>query len=122
MVSFTVAGKYTYNISTRGSGVHPALKFSFMHHDFGPCFVTSLGGLTVVEDTVLKLTNNDPSTIFLSNVGFRRPNTVGGLSTHCSRTRYGIEVPIHFAPQDVKFMHSYSHSSSMELAKLTSTS
>jgi hydrocephalus-inducing protein len=61
MMSFTVAGKYVYNILCRGLGVKPALRFSYMNFDFGPCFITAPGGSTVIEENLLKITNHDPS-------------------------------------------------------------
>jgi hypothetical protein len=48
-----VAGKYEYRIHPRGIGAQPALRFSFMRYDFGPCFLTSPGGTTVVEEVRL---------------------------------------------------------------------
>ena len=103
MLSFTVAGKYVYTIHARGSGVHPALRFAFMHHDFGPCFITSPGGLTVVEDTVLRLTNHDPSNNISIECGFQKTRV---LWVECPPTVLepgaSIDVPIHFAPRDVK--------------------
>lgn len=52
-LSFTVAGKYTYNLSPMGVGVQPALRFSFMQHDFGSCYVTSPGTDVYIEFLVL---------------------------------------------------------------------
>ena len=41
LFTLTIAGKYVYNIIARGRSVQPALNFSFMHFDFGSCFVSS---------------------------------------------------------------------------------
>ena len=60
-ITFTVAGKYAYTLAPRGSGVTPALRFSFMQYDFNTCFVTSPGGSTVVEEAILRVTNHDTS-------------------------------------------------------------
>ena len=103
MLSFTVAGKYTYNIFPRGSGVKPALRFSTMNHDFGPCFITSPGGSTVIEEMQLHIVNHDP----LSNISvecvFQKTRA---LWAECAPTVIPpggvLDVPIRFAPREVK--------------------
>ena len=103
MLSFTVAGKYVFNIVPRGSGVKPALRFSFMHHDFGPCFVTSPGGSTVVEETVLQIVNHDPKSNIAVECTFQKTRA---LWAECAPTVIApggvLEVPIRFAPREVK--------------------
>jgi hydrocephalus-inducing protein len=84
-------------------GVQPALRFSFMQHDFGPCFVTSPGGSTIVEEATLRLVNHDPTSTISVECVFQKtralwvdcPPTV--LEPGCS-----LDVPICFAPRDVK--------------------
>ena len=100
--SFTVAGKYIYNISCKGIAVHPALKFSFMNYDFGSCFITSPGGTTVVEQIILKITNNDPiSNISIECIYIK----TRALWIDCPPTMVSpgvtLDVPICFAPREV---------------------
>jgi len=103
MLSFTVAGKYTYNIFGRGSGVSPALRFSFMQYDFGPCFITSPGGQTVIEETTLRLVNHDPVSNISIESAFQKTRA---LWVDCPPTVLEpgsfIDIPIKFAPRDAK--------------------
>ena len=100
---FTVAGKYSYNVCVKGSGIQPAVRFSFMHFDFGPCFITSPGGSTVVEESVLRIVNHDP----INNIGIDC-NFTKTRALWCECPPSVIEpggtlsVPIRFAPRDVK--------------------
>ena len=102
-ISFTVAGKYVFNIVPRGSGVKPALRFSFMHHDFGPCFVTSPGGSTVIEEIILRISNHDPLSNIAIECTFQKTRA---LWADCAPTVIApgavLEVPIRFAPREVK--------------------
>ena len=103
MLSFTVAGKYTYNIIARGSGVKPALRFSFMHHDFGSCFVTSPGGSTVVEEAILRVVNHDPTNNISVECTFQKTRA---LWVECQPTVLDpgavLDIPIRFAPREIK--------------------
>jgi len=55
----------TYSLQLLGKGKRPKLVFSFMKHDFGPCFVvTPKNGMQPVE-AVLTLVNEDEHEIFL---------------------------------------------------------
>jgi len=102
-ISFTVAGKYVFNIVPRGSGVKPALRFSFMHHEFGPCFVTSPGGSTVIEEIILRISNHDPLSNIAIECTFQKTRA---LWADCAPTVIApgavLEVPIRFAPREVK--------------------
>jgi hydrocephalus-inducing protein len=102
-LSLTVAGKYLYEIYARGMAVSPALRFSFMQHDFGNCFVTSPGGSTVVEEAVLRLVNHDPTNNITVECQFQKTRA---LWAECLPTVLepggSLEVPIRFAPRDVK--------------------
>ena len=103
MLSFTVAGKYTYDIYARGIAQSPALRFSFMQYDFGPCFVTSPGGQTVVVETSLRLVNHDPTSNIAVECNFQKTRA---LWVECPPTVLEpgavLDVPIRFAPRDVK--------------------
>ena len=103
MVSFTVAGKYTYDIYARGIAQSPALRFSFMQYDFGPSFVTSPGGQTVIVETSLRLVNHDPTSNISVECNFQKTRA---LWVECPPTVLEpgaiLDVPIRFAPRDVK--------------------
>jgi hydrocephalus-inducing protein len=103
VMSFVVAGKYVYNVMVKGSGVQPAIRFSFMHFDFGPCFVTSPGGNTVIEETTLRITNNDPVNNIGVDCAFQKIRALWVESRPAVLEPGGIlDVPIRFAPRDVK--------------------
>ena len=103
MVTFIVAGKYVYNIMVKGSGVQPAVRFSFNHFDFGSCFITSPGGSTVVEETSLRIVNHDPVNNIAVDCNFHKTRA---LWVDCPPVVLdpgtGVDVPIRFAPRDVK--------------------
>jgi hydrocephalus-inducing protein len=103
IITFNVAGKYIYNLVPKGSGVKPALQFSFMQFDFGPCFVTSPGGQTIVEETVLSLVNRDSVNNISIDCGFQKTRA---LWIDCPPTVLEpgavLNIPIRFAPRDVK--------------------
>ena len=103
VMTLTVAGKYQYNILARGAGVKPALRFSFMHHDFDYAFVTPPGGTVVVEETVLTVMNHDPSSNISIECIFQKSRA---LAVDCPPTVIkpgeALDVPIRFAPREVK--------------------
>ncbi len=103
IMSFTVAGKYTYDIYARGVAQSPALRFSFMQYDFGPCFVTSPGGQTVIVEANLRLVNHDPTSNISVECNFTKTRA---LWVECPPTVLEpgaiLDVPIRFAPRDVK--------------------
>lgn len=102
VATLSIAGKVMYNIATRGVGVAPALRFSFMHYDFGSCFATSPGGSTVVETVTLKITNMDPVSNISVECGYQKTRV---LWVHCPPTMIApggiLEVSVCFAPRDV---------------------
>ena len=102
-ITFTVAGKYAYTLAPRGSGVTPALRFSFMQYDFNTCFVTSPGGSTVIEEAILRVTNHDTSSNISIECTFQKTRA---LWVDCPPTMLEpggvMEVPICFAPREVK--------------------
>lgn len=103
VLKFTVAGKYIYQVLPQGIAVKPALRFSFMRHDFGPCFITSPGGNTVIEEIVLVLRNHDPGSNISVECVFQKTRS---LWVECVPTVIPpgeeIQVPIRFAPREVK--------------------
>ncbi|CAE7551801.1 Hydin, partial [Symbiodinium microadriaticum] len=103
MMSFTVAGKYVYNIVAKGSGVQPAVRFSFMHHDFGSSFITSPGGNTVIEETILRIANHDPVNNIAVDCSFQKTRALWAECPPVVLEPGGaVDVPIRFAPRDVK--------------------
>ena len=101
-ITLTVAGKYVYNISPKGTGVGPALRFSFLSYDFGICFITSIGGTTVRTESKLKVTNND----LLANISIECIYVkTRALSVDCLPTMIPpgsvLEIPIYFAPREI---------------------
>ncbi|CAM9276269.1 unnamed protein product, partial [Ectocarpus fasciculatus] len=102
-MKFTVAGKYTYTIVARGSGVKPALRFSFLHCDFEDCFVTSPGGNPVVEERVLQIVNHDPVGNIAVECTFQKTRALW-VECHPTVLEPGgiLDVPIRFAPRDAK--------------------
>lgn len=63
---FQVMNGPTYNISIVGSGVTPALDFSFTSHDFGACFIHRAG--LPIPKKVLTITNNDTKDVRYDHV------------------------------------------------------
>ena len=102
-LSFTVAGKYTFDIFARGVAQEPALRFSFMQYDFGNCFVTSPGGQTVIAETSLRIVNHDPISNISVECNFQKTRA---LWAECPPTVLEpgatLDVQIRFAPRDVK--------------------
>lgn len=103
LLKFVVAGKYTYRILPRGVGVLPALRFSCMNYDFGPCFVTSPGGSLVTEEMLLRLVNHDAFSSITVECLFQKTLS---LWVECPPTVIAagatVSVPIRFAPRENK--------------------
>lgn len=68
----------TYNISLVGSGIIPALHFSFLQHDFGACFIYRAG--LPVQKKILTITNNDTKDISVEQL-FKNTNYLEVVST-----------------------------------------
>jgi len=97
----TVAGKLDYTVRLRGKGVKPALHFSFVKHDFGPCFTTPPGAPPVEELTTLRVTNQDPSQSLSLDCTFE---STRALAVTCPprvlEPGAFVEVPFKFTPRD----------------------
>lgn len=106
ILTIVVAGKYIYNICLKGTGIQSAVKFSFIHFDFGSCFITSPGGSTVVAETSLKISNHDPVNNITIDCNFQKIRALW-VDSHPTVLEPGqtLEIPIRFAPREVK---SYS--------------
>eukprot|EP01038_Epipyxis_sp_PR26KG_P004323 gene4323-6124_t len=98
MISFTIAGKYVYNIVIKGYGILPALRFSFLNHDFNNCFITSVGGNLVIEEKVLLVTNHDAVNNISLECLFHKTNT---LWVDCLPT---VITPQQTLPISIKFI------------------
>jgi hydrocephalus-inducing protein len=61
-LSLTVAGSMVFPLALKGRGQQPGLSFSFMSHDFGPCFVASHGNPAQPETVMLRVTNHEVDT------------------------------------------------------------
>eukprot|EP01033_Poteriospumella_lacustris_P008315 gene8315-5998_t len=100
---FTVAGKYVYQLIPRGVAVKPALRFSWMHHDFGPCFITSPGGTPVIEEKLLLVKNHDPASNISVECIFQK---IRALAVECPPSVIPpggeLAIPIRFAPREMK--------------------
>lgn len=75
-----IAGKYEYEAKFTGVGVRPPVSFSFLEHDFGPCFVSVPGLPPVAETAVLRLINNDPLSTFSVDSGFQKTRDLDVLA------------------------------------------
>ena len=60
VLTCTIAGRLEYRLHVAGRGVAPALHFSFVRYDFGPCFINKPGVPPIAEETVLRVANHDP--------------------------------------------------------------
>ncbi len=58
-LSVTIGGGRRYKVDLCAKGVKPNIVFSFVDHDFGPCFLPQLGGPAEPETAVLRVTNNE---------------------------------------------------------------
>ncbi|GAB9466133.1 Hydrocephalus-inducing [Globisporangium polare] len=56
----TIAGSRNYLFALHGNAVPPSLQFSFMAHDFGPCFIGEPDALPISETVNLSVFNMDP--------------------------------------------------------------
>lgn len=103
----TVAGHFQYNIIVRGKSVAPALKFSFLHFDFGSCFVTKDDGDVITEETILRLTNRDTKNSISVDCEYQKIRSLMvDFTPVVLEPLAECSVPIRFAPRDVKD-HAY---------------
>ena len=98
-----VAGTHKYKMSINGRGAKPMLDFSFIEHNFGPCFVPERGGAPMAETTMLRLTNNE----FENDVAFdcvfeKTPYLEVKSQPTMLRPNESIDIPIIFTARDVR--------------------
>ena len=99
----TVAGAHTYSMSISGVGAKPMLDFSFISHDFGPCFVPERGAAPMQEQAILRITNNE----FNKDVSFdclfqKLPFLEVKAEPTVLKPNESVDVPIIFTPREVK--------------------
>lgn len=100
----TVAGDRVYQLSVSGVGARPALSFSFVEHDFGPCFVPSTPGAPAHPETaILRVANNDlDEDISFDCLFEKKPHLEVQCAATVLRPGEAVEVPVVFAPRDVR--------------------
>jgi hypothetical protein len=102
-ISCLVAGDRNYNLSLSASASQPALQFSFLETDFGPCFINAPGTQVQVHEAILRITNQELENDVSLDCLLEKSNS---LDVKCSPTvlppEHTIEVPILFMPREVK--------------------
>jgi len=102
-ITVTIAGRYEYILQLAGSGVRPALHFSFTNYDFGASFITAPGAQLEPTETVLTVTNGDMENSLSIDCAFVNQRA---LSVDCKPTvlepGMSVEIPFLFAPREVK--------------------
>lgn len=93
----TIAGSRNYLFALHGNAVPPSVQFSFMVHDFGPCFIGEPDALPISETMKLSIFNMDPEIgIDLDCMFEKKPH----LRVDCPPTvlgpRESVTVPIIF--------------------------
>lgn len=93
----TIAGSRSYVFALQGHAVPPSLQFSFMVHDFGPCFIGEPDALPISETARLSIFNMDPDVaVDLDCMFEKKPH----LRVECPPTVLGpretVVVPIVF--------------------------
>ena len=103
----TVAGDRVYDLSVSGRGTRPALSFSFMEHNFGPCFVPSGPGVSVSPETaLLRIVNNDlDEDISFDCLFDKKPHLDVPCAATVLRPGEATEVPVVFTPREVRAYH-----------------
>ncbi|KAF1329814.1 hypothetical protein FI667_g5469, partial [Globisporangium splendens] len=105
-VACTIAGSRHYVFALHGNAVSPSLQFSFMAHDFGPCFVAEPDALPILETVQLNIFNMDPEIgIDLDCLFEKKPH----LRVECPPTvlgpRESVNIPIVFtARQEMSYI------------------
>lgn len=99
----TIAGKFDHEIRLGGVGLRPAVAFSFLQQDFGPCFVSVPGLQPVPEKTVLRLTNNDSLTTFSIDTTFQKTHVLDVLlRPTVLEPGQVLDIPILFTPRAIQ--------------------
>lgn len=104
VASLVIAGKFEYLLSLVGRGVAPAARFSFMQHDFGPCFLWQPGCVRVVSDVVtLRVVNHEATASLGLECTLPRNDVV---HIDCGPTVLSpgehVDISIRFLPREIK--------------------
>ena len=84
-------------------GLRPLVEFSFLQHDFGPCFVSVPGHQPLAEQVVLRLLNNDPTTTFSIDTTFQKCRDLDvQLNPAMLEPGHTFDVPFLFTPRAVQ--------------------
>jgi hydrocephalus-inducing protein len=99
-LSCTIAGSRTYHFILNGSAIPPSVQFSFLSHDFGPCFIGMDDALPISESVYLNVLNQDADAVIDLDCHFEKkpyfrvdcpPMTLG--------PRESVDIPIIFTPR-----------------------
>ncbi|KAG5176525.1 hypothetical protein JKP88DRAFT_256749 [Tribonema minus] len=101
--ALAMSARHTYVLRLAGRGAHPGLRFSFLRHDFGPCFVTPPGEPPAAETAVLRVANADAAAPLSLDCDFAGHRC---LRVECAPAVIApgaeVDIPIHFAPREAK--------------------
>ncbi|CAK4295658.1 unnamed protein product [Aphanomyces euteiches] len=93
----TTAGSREYYLRLRGNSVPPAVDFSFLSHDFGPCFIAEPDAPPITETIMLRIANQDAEMDISLDCSFEK---MSHLRVQVQPTVLGpheaLEVPITF--------------------------
>jgi hydrocephalus-inducing protein len=105
-LSCDVAGTHKYALSINGQGAKPMLDFSFIEHNFGPCFVPERGGAPMPETAILRLTNNEMENDVAFDCLFEKlPHLEVQTQPTMLRPTESIDIPIIFTAREVQQYH-----------------
>ena len=108
-----VAGTHKYVMNISGQGAKPMLDFSFIEHNFGPCFVPERGGAPMPETAILRLTNNEMENDVAFDCLFEKmPHLEVQTQPTMLRPTESIDIPIVFTARDT---HQYEETIKFEL-------
>ena len=102
-LSCVVAGSRHYRLSVAGQGARPALNFSFLQHDFGPCFTPARGAAPIATEMILRISNNDmDEDIAIDCLYEKTQHLAVDFKPTVLRPNDAVEVPLRFMPRDMK--------------------
>ncbi|OQR93153.1 hydrocephalus-inducing protein, partial [Thraustotheca clavata] len=102
----TTAGSREYAFAIHGNAVPPAVDFSFISYDFGPCFIVEPDATPMVETISLRITNQDNEMDISLDCSYEKrsylhvavqPTVLGPHET--------LEVPIKFTARNEGLYH-----------------
>ena len=106
-VECSIVNGDTYSMKFSGVGYKPRLDFSFMSHDFGPCFVYEDG--MKIEEATLVIVNNDERDVSI-DLDFEKKDYLDvNISTLCLSPGERQEIAITFQPQSAAYYKDTLH-------------